>query len=289
MKTALRISIILIAGVLSASHAMAKEKQVLSILAFDALTELNKPVDLHCKVERKNLLRGDLQNANVTITVNGTQVAKVVTDKQGVATANYIPKELGTYTIIFECEESADYSNAQASSSLFCRDKTKPAIVIDIDHTIADIAMEKFLVTRTKDIKPLPGAKEVLDELTKTYDLIFLTARDKHLLHRTKEWLSINRFPSAPVIFRDMSREAFSESKFKTEKIAQLKATWTNITCGIGDKLSDAQAYLANGLKAIIISPKEELPKQSHSVQQWQQIKALLKDLPHGQKSKEDR
>jgi len=279
----------MIACVLTASQAIAKDKQALSILAFDALAELNKPVGLHCKVERKNLLRGDLRNANVTISVNGEQIAKVVTDEQGVARASYMPKELGVYTIVFECEEGTDYSEAKASSTLFCRDKTKPAIVIDIDHTIADIAMERFLVTRTKDIKPLPGAQEVLDELSKTYDLIFLTARDKHLLHRTKAWLDHNRFPSAPVIFRDMSREAFSESKFKTEKIAQIKATWTNITCGIGDKLSDAQAYLANGLKTIIISPKEELPKQAHSVQQWQQIKELLKDLSHGQKSQGDR
>jgi len=289
MKVALKISALILAVAFCAPHAIAKEKQALSIIAFDALTELNKPVELHCKVERKNLLRNDVRNANVTVTVNGAQIAKVVTDEQGTARTSYTPEELGTCTVAFECEEGTDYGKAAASSLLFCRDKTKPAIVIDIDHTIADIAMEKFIVTRTKDIKPLPGAREALEDLSKTYDLIFLTARDKHLLHRTKEWLNLNRFPSAPVFFRDMSREAFSESKFKTDKIAQIKATWSNVTCGIGDKLSDAQAYLANGLKTIIISPKEELPRQAHSVQHWQQIKALLKDLPLSQKSKVDR
>jgi phosphatidate phosphatase APP1 len=289
MKVAIRVFALILAVSFCSSHAIAKEKQALSIIAFDALTEMNKPVDLHCKVEKKNLMRGDLRNANVTISVNGTQIAKVITDKQGVARKSYTPKELGVYTVVFECEEGPDNSKATATSLLFCRDKTKPAILIDIDHTIADIAMEKFLVTRTKDIKPLPGAREVLDDLAKTYDLIFLTARDKHLLHRTKEWLSINHFPSAPVFFRDMGKEPLSESKFKTDKIAQIKASWSNVTYGIGDKLSDAQAYLANGLKTIIISPKEDLPRQAHSVQQWQQIKALLKDLPLGQNSKENR
>ncbi len=288
MKGLIRVFIFVLVVALFSPYAVAKQKQELSILAFDALTQENKPVDLRCKVERRNLLRSDVHQANVTVSVDGTLIAKVTTDGKGIASASYTPKKIGTYTVLFECPEGEDYSKASASALLFCRTKTKPAIVIDIDHTIADITLEKFLITKTKDIKPLPEASTVLAELAKTHDLIFLTARDEHLLHRTKEWLALHHFPDAPVFFRDMGKDPLSERKFKTDKIAQIKATWDNIDYGIGDKLSDAQAYLANGLKAIILSSKDAFPQQAQIVQRWQQIKALLMDMPRGQRQSQE-
>ncbi len=270
--------IVLILGI-SQSQVIAKADRKIAILAFDALTEVNKPVELCCKIECRNMLRSDVCQANVDVFVNGTLVSKIITDDEGIASLIYTPQKLGTYTVVFECEGGDGYPKTTASSLLFCRDKSKTAIVIDIDHTIADISLEKFLVTKTKDIKPLPGAQEVLDDLAKTYDLIFLTARDEHLLHRTRDWLANHHFPSAPVFFRKLGKDPLSERKFKTEKIAKIKATWSNISYGIGDKLSDAQAYVANGLEAFILSHKNDLPKHANAVECWQQIKDSLKNL----------
>ena len=268
---------------ISQSDGLAKAEHEIAILAFDALTETNKPVDLRCKIERRNILRSDVRQANVDVYVNGTFVSKIITDHEGIALLTYTPQKLGTYTVVFECEAGDGHPKTTASDLLFCRDKTKPAMVIDIDRTIADITMEKFLLTKTKDIKPLPGSQEVLEDLAKTYDLIFLTARDEHLLHRTRDWLALNQFPSAPVFFRQLGKDPLSERKFKTEKIAQIKATWSNVAYGIGDKLSDAQAYVTNGLEAFILSYKDVLPKHAQAVPRWQQIKEMLKNLPRAQ------
>ena len=123
-------------------HAVAKEKQEVSILAFDALAEKNKQVELHCKVERMNLLRSDIPHANVAVFVNDTLAGQAITDRQGVARVNYIPSTIGEHTIRFECAGGDDRDSAEASSILFRRNKSKPAIIVDIDQTISDIALE---------------------------------------------------------------------------------------------------------------------------------------------------
>ncbi len=261
---------------LLSSWSLAKDKREISILPFDALAEKDTPVELSCKVEKRNIIGSDLRRAKVAISVGSTLVGEVLTDNQGIARVNYIPRKLGEFTVLFECQEEADHDSGSASSMLFCRDKSKPIIVVDIDQTISDIALEKFLITKTQDIMPLPQAEKVLTDLSKTYDLIFVTARDKHLLKRTKEWLTLREFPKAPVFFRELGKDPLSERKYKTQKIARLKEQWGNIACGVGDRCSDAQAYLANGLRAIIIVPKDDIPLGAHAVQHWYQIKELL-------------
>ncbi len=279
MKALIASLFFVLAVGISQSQVSAKAEHEIAILAFDALTEMNKPVELWCKIECRNFLRSDVRRANVDVYVNGIFVSKVITDHEGVASLTYTPQKLGTYTVVFECEAGDGHPKTTASTLLFCREKTKPAILVDIDLTISNISLEKFLITKTKDIKPLPGSPEVLEDLAKTHDLIFLTARDEHLLHRTRDWMDRNHFPTAPVFFRKLGKDPFSERKFKTEKIAQMKATWSNIEYGIGNQLSDAQAYVANGLEAYILACKDALPNHANAVESWKQIKDRLKDL----------
>jgi phosphoglycolate phosphatase-like HAD superfamily hydrolase len=103
-----------------------------------------------------------------------------------------------------------------------------------------------------------------------------VTGRKRYLKEKTKRWLRMKGFPPAPVFFAPGFRSFLSHERFKFELIRRLKASWPNITIGIGDRNSDARAYLANGLRAIIIRGKGPCPPGATGVRDWRAIRGLL-------------
>jgi len=79
-----------------------------------------------------------------------------------------------------------------------------------------------------------------------------------------------SRGPARPPPRRARTREV---------REAGLKKRFPNIVAGVGDKVSDANAYLANGLNAIIIGPERDdgLPAKAIWVKTWAEIEKLLK------------
>ena len=61
------------------------------------------------------------------------------------------------------------------------------------------------------------------------------------------------------------------------EVLKKLKAQWPKITIGVGDKVHDAEAYLANGMTAYIIGEHNDLPEEAIAVKSWGEILEKLK------------
>jgi len=70
-----------------------------------------------------------------------------------------------------------------------------------------------------------------------------------------------------------------AHEKYKKREIAALKKRFPNIVGGVGDKVSDANAYLASGLEAVIIGPERDdgLPGKAIWVKTWAEVEKLLK------------
>jgi hypothetical protein len=70
-------------------------------------------------------------------------------------------------------------------------------MVVDIDHTIADISWPGLLLFPSRKVRPMPYAPQVLRELSERYDIIFLTRRGDILLEKTRTWLALNATSAA--------------------------------------------------------------------------------------------
>jgi hypothetical protein len=141
--------------------------------------------------------------------------------------------------------------------------RSKKVIVVDIDDTIMRCSTLDALrlVFRLRDtrIKEIAGASEAMREMRKRWHVVILTGRDDFLKKRTLQWLDANGFPGVPVIFSPRIRlTSRSEENFKKEEIRRLKARGFDPVVGIGDTASDAAAYLANGMRALIIIRDEK-------------------------------
>jgi hypothetical protein len=258
--------------------------------AFDEMILAGANATLRAKLERGGffLFRPDVEGADIgfeVLHIPETQlkgepvyrgIGHAFTDSDGVASLEVQGFFEGAHLI-----RSTYLANprVQAVSQVFVVKPESPILVCDIDHTIADISSFGFLTSRPEDIPALPGSVETLRELSGRYVIVYLTARDDSFLDATVQWLRIKGFPAGPVFFSDLSKSAFlgSAEKFKTSVLAWWRKAGFNLAAGVGDKPGDARAYLAGGMKAIIISYDERnLPPGAAAVKSWSGVRDAL-------------
>jgi hypothetical protein len=61
------------------------------------------------------------------------------------------------------------------------------------------------------------------------------------------------RNPPGALLVRKMAQACGDSGEYKTARLAELKESFHNLKIGIGDKVSDAQACLENGLETYLI------------------------------------
>jgi hypothetical protein len=127
-------------------------------------------------------------------------------------------------------------------------------------------------------VQPLANSAEVLGRLSKKYTIVYLTGREEIFMTKTKAWLKLRNFPSGPVFFWDLGKKPFGSGEYKTEAIKELKKTFPNIAVGMGDLVTDAKAYLDNGMRAFFIgeSKPDDLPEKAEFVKSWLEIEKKL-------------
>jgi len=64
--------------------------------------------------------------------------------------------------------------------------------------------------------------------------------------------------------------------EYKDEKIKEWKKEGWDLRIGIGNKANDAEAYLENRMKAIIIEDEEELLEKAITVKGWKEIERVI-------------
>lgn len=69
-------------------------------------------------------------------------------------------------------------------------------IAVDIDHTISNTDLDELLF-EPRDIAsaPLPNSVATLHELAKHFELMYVTARPRFLLEKTRDWLAQHHYP----------------------------------------------------------------------------------------------
>lgn len=217
------------------------------ITPYDLLVPAGEPVTLEVEVEHRWATFIDPPIAGVEVDVAG--VGRQKTAANGIATfpLGVLPEGSHRYVV------SADRKTPEVLVRVIRREM--PVVVVDIDHTIADVSPQGFILRRVKNVRTLPGSREALNVLAKLYQIVYLTARDHIFTRKTKLWLRLKGFPEAPVYLRKGTRFwSASPREHKLERLKELRAHFSNIPWGVGDKPGDVAAYAAHGIKPILIA-----------------------------------
>lgn len=130
------------------------------------------------------------------------------------------------------------------------RDAESRFAVIDLDRTVVNSSFWRVLLGGAE---PMPGSVTVLNELAERYSLVYLTHRPDLLARRSRSWLAGHGYPSGPLLVSSLGEALGSSGTYKTERLAALRAKYPRLEIGVGDKISDALAYVDNGMTAYLL------------------------------------
>lgn len=218
---------------------------------YDQLATPGQTAMLRARLQAGDLL-SDQPGHTIRFYRDGRLVAAAVTGPEGYAQVPYHCPDAGDYAFTAEAALAGFSQQPPEPVELLiaCRPADAPLLIVDLDYTLVESGFGQVLLGEPA---AMPDSPEVMQKLSGDYSVIYLTHRPEYFGPRSKQWLSKNGYPRAPVLLSDIAGFVGGSGQFKSTRLAEIKSTFANIRIGIGDKVSDAQAYHDNGIKAYLI------------------------------------
>ena len=255
--------------------------------AFDALALPGEEVTLRARLQAGDLLGA--RGGYVVRFLRGGRLYKAAeTDGSGVALVGFTPSAPGDYRFTAELSPSG-FSQDPRELLVACRGPQQPLLVVDMDKTVVASGFDQVLIGEPN---PMPKSPEVMKRLAGRYTVVYLTHRPDYFGPKSKAWLRQHDYPPGAVLLSGIGEFIAGSGAFKGDRLRELRKRFQRIEVGIGDKISDAQAYHDNGLKAFLILQIEpgasaealrglaesvgKLPEAVQVVTGWEQIEKCM-------------
>jgi hypothetical protein len=218
----------------------------------------------------------DAEGARVRFLVEGQEPSEKKTDDDGLATLECkLPPDVAQY----EARTRANGHELDATGRVFVWDEPRVIIAVDVDHTIEQTDYKPlFFSSRADESDPVKRSAKTLSALADDFYVIYLTARPRFLLDRTRVWLHEHEFPDGPVVTAKRIRQMLQPAEFKRQELHELHKDWPTLLIGIGNRPTDADAYGASEMLTLILSPKEaqEFPPHALVFHDWAAVQRFF-------------
>ena len=217
----------------------------------DALALPGEEIPLRARLQAGTFLT-DQSGETVSFHLDGRLYRTVETDNDGHAVTSFTPPAPGDYRFTAEVSPVGLRDRPPRPQPLLvaCRQADAPMVVVDLDKTVVASGFRTVLIG---DPTPMSRSAEVLSRLADGNTIVYLTHRPDHFGPKSRRWLARENYPIGPLLLASVGGFLKGSGTYKTEEIRRLKSRFGNLRIGIGDKISDAQAYHGNGLKAFLI------------------------------------
>jgi hypothetical protein len=232
----------------------------------DAMVPPGKEVRLRAYAEREPILglRSDVKNIVVQFRSNGTLLGEEKTNSDGCATIK-CKCSPGITRVEARVIQNSESPAAEARVFEFSRDRVM--IALDIDKTIAKTVYKPLILEpKDEETDPIKGSRETLRHLSKEFHIIYVTARPRFLLEKTRQWLAEHEYPEGPVVIAPSVRAAIYAFEYKRDTLKALRDDWPALLIGVGDRASDADAYGANDMLTLIVTRKRDEDYGPHAI-----------------------
>jgi hypothetical protein len=223
------------------------------LTAMDALTVPGQATDLGAQLRGGDFLRAQAGYA-IRFHHRGKLHKVAETDDDGVAAVSFTPTEPGDYEFAVEVAPTGLAEDAPPPARLHvaCRAPDTRLAVVDLDQTIVAGGFHTVLIGTPA---PMPGSQGVLKRLARDHTVVYLTHRPDYFSVKSKAWLRDSGYPPGPLLLSTLGGFLKGSGAFKSDMLARLSKQFRRLEIGIGDKISDAQAYHQRGMKSILILP----------------------------------
>ena len=249
--------------------------RAVSFNAHDCLCVEGESTLLRARIVRDEYRRRGVAGCIVRFNLGEKLLGESKSDELGYVQTKWSPPKLGDYVVKVHFAGASLYGKAEDELLCSVRPKDRRTIIVDIDNTLA-VTRDWYFLDDFDKAPLVPCSLDSLTTLADRYAIIYLTARMVRHRRKTLQWLAAKGFPRNPAIFLELDKyPRYSQEKYKKEAIARLKTKCGRIVAGVGDKESDGKAYLANGLRAIILDNRPEEGDFEY-VSSWPEIEQRL-------------
>jgi hypothetical protein len=199
-----------------------------------------------------------------------------IVDEQEVATAR--SDERGFVVVVAEVGGKPESFRSQGKLIQWRSDRV--IVACDIDSTISETSLQALFFEDTdRESGPIAGSPEALHEIARDYEIMYLTARPRFTLEKTRRWLEDHGYPRAPVITSLTVGDALAQTGYKTRVIRSLRRHYENLLIGIGNTSIDSESYGANGILTLLVRPGGDITFGRHAIEFhcWEQIRTFFR------------
>lgn len=224
---------------------------------FDSIGPPGEPAQIVVRLQKGPYLN-DEEGVLIRFLHEGRFVALSRTDDEGYARATFTAEETGDYNLTAEVLPGQLTGQAPEPAPIFVciREPSEKIIIVDIDKTLVASSFDEVLAGTAQ---PMPDSKEALHELAKDNTVLYLTLRLDYFGPKTKQWLDQQGYPPGPLWVARFHGLFQGNRDYRRSRIQQLRTTYARVHTGFGDKISDAVAYLANEMTAVLLIRPEKL------------------------------
>jgi len=259
----------------------------------DAMVESGKEARLHAYAEREPILglRSDVKGICIEFRANGTVLGRAKTNSDGCAT---IKCKCPPGLTRIEARVIKNSESPAAEAHVFEMSHERVMIAVDIDKTLSRTEYKQLILKpEDEESDPIKGSRETMRQLSKEFHIIYVTARPRFLLEKTREWLAEHEYPDGPVVVAPSVRVAIYAFEFKRKTLKALRDDWPALLIGIGDRASDADAYGANDMLTLIVARRRDEDYGPHAIvlRDWKTLREFFEqnrdDLRDPRRAKE--
>jgi hypothetical protein len=226
--------------------------------------------------EKKGWFLGGVSDVEVRFSVDGREVARGVTDERGFVKAIVDVEQPSSR---FEATADVEGEVFRADADIVAWRSDRVIVGCDIDSTISQTSVRALFFDEIDETStPIPDSPEVLTEIGRDHQLMYITARPRFTLDKTHVWLDEHGYPDQPVVTSLATGDAFGQTAYKTMTLNSLRKHYTNLLIGIGNTDIDAESYTAHGMLVLLIQPKLPMGRTENvfHFQDWQQVRAFF-------------
>ncbi len=240
---------------------------------FDTIVLPGRPADIAVRLQKGPYLN-DEEGVLVRFERNGQFVALSRTDDEGYARATFTPPEPGDYLVTARTVGGdPDEPDPEPVRVLVaCRKADTPIAIVDIDKTLVASSFDTVL---SGEPEAMPGSKAFLKQLAADHTLVYLTLRLDYFGPKTKRWLDDQGYPVGPLWVSRFHGLLQGNRDYRRERIRKLRRDFVHVKLGLGDKISDAVAYLANEMDAAIFIQPDRIGEPDEARQLASSLEAL--------------
>ncbi len=247
-----------LAAAVVAACAVAGGCQAPMLSADDTVIIGNRKSHIHVCAMRPGLLTlgRRIAGVDVTVYVGDKEAARGRTNVEGnVDLDTKLPK--GTRE--FEARAVIGGAKLTSRGHVFTWPE-RTAVVVDVDQTISDTDYRALVwgVGQDSSSRPLPDSAETLNQIARHFNIFYLTARPREMLEKTRQWIKRNGFPAAPIVTSDSLSQLADLRKYKLDAVKHIQAIVPHLLIGIGDQVTDSDAYGQAGLLTLALTEGEQ-------------------------------